>query len=73
MIEIRSWWANGITKAHLPKPIVVPKPAYPPGDLYKVSESAVAWGRLWYSLRVLIFGKTAADARMKRAGIKKLY
>jgi hypothetical protein len=71
MNATRSWWTNGLSKSHVSNRVIEPKPAYLPGEQYNISESAVAWERLCYSFRVLIFGKTATDARIKRKGIRR--
>lgn len=42
------------------------RPAWDKGNCRVTPQYEVALGRLWYSIKVLVFGKTFTDARISR-------
>jgi hypothetical protein len=71
MSETRSWWTNVVVRSES-KDVIKPEPVQPvPGSFRDIPPRVVALERLWYSLKVLVFGKTVTDAKISRKNIRR--
>jgi hypothetical protein len=72
MSDKKNRWTKNVPQSNVSRNVIEPEPDYPVWDGFRdVPPRAVALERLWYSLKVLVFGKAVTDAKTSCKDIRR--